>query len=224
MTEDIFYQLASLDNRVWSSFLLKADLLYDRIPSNERIIIIEKAVEYGKAKAALWLNKYKGKKFEAQLKKTGVTIVENKKHQKPPVILLAFYESKAKQIEIFTDAVALVCSTMPKKMNETYGMQLTNPDVIREIVLAHECFHMLDFRDEKKPSRYSISYKIGPLKRTASIHKFDEIAATTFVEEVCGLQFNPTILNVALMESYDSKNTVRFIEHLEMIQKELKVP
>lgn len=186
---DQINQLLQISDLQIGQFLLMQDHLYKKIPENERLKLIQQAIECGRRAAGMipasdlqdycWQEKIEVEFFEEALKSDNFRYV------------LAEFQLP-KHIRINQNLVDQSASFVAEQ-KFLQGQQVT------EILLAHELYHYLENKHQLFTIQKQLNYQTGPFKRSARLHGLSEIAAMTFAQESLGLTFSPVLLNVLLL-------------------------
>lgn len=81
----------------------------------------------------------------------------------------------------------------------------------KHVLLAHEIYHFLE---NTNPDIYTLQkhltlWKLGPYAHKSSIRSLGEIGAMAFAKELCGLSFNPYVLDVMMLFSANPQQAER---------------
>ena len=193
--------LFSYDDYIWYHVQLMQEPLYHLISTDKLKEIVDRAVRRGNEMAGRFADDITSKGAESWLQSRGFSVKENNKVQLPPFVMFAAVTMKARQIELFTDTIKKVHRAISEQHVWRNGIIPSESD-LRNIILTHECYHVLE-ESAETVDKLGINYKVFFLKRTAVLKQSDEIAATVFCKEICNIDFNPCILNVALLSTYD---------------------
>lgn len=70
-----------------------------------------------------------------------------------------------------------------------------------DVILAHEFFHFIqETTSDLFVNNYKVPlWKFGPIKRSSPLNVLSEIAAASFAKSLCGLSWNPLILDWILL-------------------------
>jgi hypothetical protein len=105
------------------------------------------------------------------------------------------------KLEVFTD-----CIEKAGEVLEEQGLTaILDPAVIRDILLAHELFHVIEFQERATIYTQTQRIDLLPLKiihNWSRILCLGEIAGMRFARELLGLNFSPYILDVFLLYLY----------------------
>lgn len=71
--------------------------------------------------------------------------------------------------------------------------------VCEEIILAHEFFHYIEYRDEGSIFSSTYTEPSGLFKKQRTVSALGEIAAMSFAKELLGLEWNPFVLDCVMM-------------------------
>lgn len=203
MTDETLQKLLQYDDRAWYYVQLMKDPLFDRIGAQERKLAIVRAMEIGTRMARDFLAQNPDADFEQWFKGRKIEFSVDERTQSFPIVLFAAVTTSPERIRIHMDAIRSAYAALTSNTGRWASGHSIDRDAIQKIVLAHECFHILDEQDPHE--KYRVDYTIGPFHRRATILQFDEIEAAAFAKECCGLDFNPGILDVALLSAYDKK-------------------
>lgn len=224
MNEDMLFRLLSYDDSSWYLLQLMREQLYEHIPVEDRKSVIARCEARGKEMARRFARENSDMPIADWFVSRGIKIKLLSEAQAPPLILFASVSTKPACVKVYTDAIKRACQSINLDAAWPDG-HAPDSAMLQKIILSHECFHLLDDQeDEARRFIYRVHYKIGPLKRSATIRQTAEITAAAFTKELCALSFNPGILDVALLTAYDKKgkdSAQQFITSLESAQEQL---
>ena len=226
MEQEVISKLLSYEDRVWYQMQLMREPVFDHIPKEELEDVIQSCVQRGLDLVEQYRELEGYIPFEEWFEQRNVSICSKEEIQAPPLILFASVSTKPARVDIYTDALSKALSSLSSDSQWPDG-EAPEMDLLRQVVLAHECFHILEEDDLKHRYNYTVHYKIGPLQRSATLRQTTEVSAAVFAKEICGLRFNPGILDVALLTAYDKKGKdsaqtfLKSLEHIRLQQNEL---
>ncbi len=74
---------------------------------------------------------------------------------------------------------------------------------LREVILAHELFHFLEYRDADTIFTRTHREAVGRFRRKRELAALGEIAAMHFAAKLCGLPWSPFLLDCVMMSVTD---------------------
>ena len=86
----------------------------------------------------------------------------------------------------------------------------------RDILLAHELYHFLEFRDgaDFTARKHLTLWRLGPFVYRSSVPSLQEIAAMAFAGQVTGLRCSPWLYNVFMLAPHNPQRAVMLAESM----------
>jgi hypothetical protein len=179
---------------------LREDPQYPRVPADERIALVEAALEDGRSLAGrtrdLW-----GQDAAAIAVRCDVPVIRSEDDAGfGSVIVYAHYAARPPSITLYLPAILQLDRLIAKRGTRVCrSIGSTMP-----IFLAHELYHHFDcLRGSVRLSRrYAVKiFSIGPWHWTSGLSSLAEIAAGAFAQQLLGLPFHPKLLDLLMLES-----------------------
>lgn len=207
--------LLTIDEITVGYLELEQDILFHKIPDNERVELIREAIEFGRQSAHDTIEKFSTRdpftiannlnveiKLDPNTKTFGKTLVYSECLTKDRKIII--YEGslshKAELVSI-------------------YGLDKEFPnDDLKAVHAAHELFHNIvewgkgSIKDKHK----IVTLKLGPIQTRSPIRALDEIAADNFVKVLLNMKYSPRLLDY-----FATENPSLYIEKIQRLSKEL---
>lgn len=194
INRDLLIKLLELSDIQWGRYALSRDPLWPRLPEADRTGIAREAQCIGVRQAGEIAERLHSQDPEVLCGAYGITVEEEPelngcglylfaRFQEPDRVCL--YEKTIQTVEKFA------CQNLPERFHCP----------IRQLVLAHELFHVLEFRDRKLPT-HSMTVPILRLGRYSWRRKLtapSEIAAMSFAKALLDTPFYPQALDILLM-------------------------
>lgn len=171
-----------MDERILALCELSNDLLFHKIPARQRAFYVDMSLEAGKSAAAA----LQGQNIEELYKQHGIRIISREEGKKTFGVLLrgqAAMGPDGCSVEIYEQSVSELAD----------GEQL-DAVTARQVHLAHEFFHFLEYKSGKTVSEELPpveTMRILGISRKAHINRCSEVAAHSFARELLGLKELP---------------------------------
>lgn len=176
---------------------LKEDSQFPWICPNDYMLYLLGSMELGKKEGI----KYQNQDLEEILKENGVRIlyqrgIETSKTVYSMIQSQIYFTEKEKTVEIFMKVIEEK-QKLIKKIIKKLGFNITVED-LKQLHLAHEFYHFLEFTQKQPASR-----RLPPVKKQlwgvipvcSHVQRTSEIAAHQFAKEVCSFPFHPKFLD-----------------------------
>jgi hypothetical protein len=182
---------------------LREDPQYRRIPVDQRMSLVEAALEDGRALAGktqgLW-----GRDPAAIAARCNVPVIHSKGDTGfGSVVVFAEYTTAPPCITLFLPAIARLDRAILKKDAEVYcSIADTAP-----IFLAHELYHHFDCLrgNERLSRRHPVKiFGVGRWHWSSGLSSLAEIAAGAFAQRLLGLPFHPKLLDLLIVQESKS--------------------
>ncbi len=195
--------LMKMDAYTFGAYAFSRDIMRGRCDIGKRQEYTRQAILCGQEYAQQMRSMY-GEKTCLQIsRELGLTVLFLEKPLGGGKVLFAQYK-EPDEITVFTD-----CTEKARQAFESQEL----PDSFRkmdvqEILIAHELFHYLEFRDRETiftRKELIVLPGIGARKRTAKLTAPSEIASMSFAQQITGLDFSPYILDVFFSYLYNQE-------------------
>lgn len=95
---------------------------------------------------------------------------------------------------------------------------------VRDVLLAHELFHVICRGDGSRPCRQPVARTrgIGFLRRQTTLSSLEEVSAMSFARELCGLGFNANALSVLMLVPERPQRAQAVMAALDRISGDLR--
>lgn len=203
MTErNVLIQLLELDDEKWGQYALTWDSLWSRLTPEERSAVVLRAQRTGRREAERMVLRLHSRDPEILCGEYGVTVEEEPELNGCGVYLFARFQEP--------DRVCLYGETIQRVdrfVRETLPERFWCP--VRQLVLAHELFHVLESRDPELPT-HSMTAPILKLGRHSWRRRLtvpSEIAAMSFSGALLDAPFYPQALDILLMCALGQEGT-----------------
>ena len=186
-------ELGRLPDECWYRRILAHDNLNCRLTDQTRSKLISSSVKCGRDYAQEIKAASQGRSAEDILLAKGVRVVETRQQSDGYLIFAQYIEPDV--VELFTHTIAGAASRVEGTIIEdtlcSRGLR------IRDIITAHELFHVCEASAPDICTRQKATPSIGLLGRTrlVNVAAASEIAAFAFAKEFLGLPFSPCIVN-----------------------------
>ena len=191
--------LKNLDSKVYARYLVTTDPIQGKIPKDEIDEIINSSMKCGKDEANKLLEKYGNISPSEMAKSLNIDLSHQDKQGLTDYIYFGLFESP--NSIIIYDGNIETADNLLKELNIDYF----NVD-FKDIVLAHEIFHYIEFHDKSLYSniRRINLWSLGKLyTHTSPLICTGEIAGMSFAKILIDLDFDPNLLNYIFLVAYD---------------------
>jgi len=193
--------LMKIDTYFFGAYAFSRDIMRGRCNTSMRQEYTRQAVLCGKEYALQIRNQYGGQSCLAISEKLGLAVQFLEKPLGGGKVLFAQYK-EPDEITIFTDCT-IKAQRAFEKLDLNDSFKKTD---IQEILIAHELFHYLEYRDREtiitRKTCVTLPGFIG-WKRTANLTAISEIAGMSFAQEMTGIAFSPYVLDVFFSYLYN---------------------
>lgn len=216
--KDLYENIKNIDDIYYGLYSFLRDPLNGKYSRIEKIDLIKKAQECGVKYAENIKIKYKNKDIleilsDFKIKFNNIS-EENTGYQ---VIFAQFTEPN--KIEIFKKHIRITKEKF--RDNEIYFQY---SDEIEKILIAHELFHFLEFRDKKeiftKVYKLNLWNLFNIYHHKSNLICLSEIAAMSFSKELLNLEYNPFMLDILMVYPYNEKYAIDLYNDLLDVMEE----
>lgn len=196
MNETVLTNLLETSDETFAKYILKQDMLYNKVNQKEFLSLIHRAMDCGK-EVAKQIN-YNAKKVDDYLSFMNIQVEEINEEITSDFICFGTYTPPNK-ITVYNANTKKVQSIIDgKKFPELVG----TPCI--DVIKAHELFHHIEVNDKTLfVNKYKITlWKVFGYTHKSRLTSLAEIAAMSFAKELLQLEYNPTALNVILLYPY----------------------
>lgn len=214
---EMIEKLLQIDDEHWGLYAFSRDILKERIPEENKIEMIRKAINCGREYAQRIIKDCGASEVHTIAEKLKLNIVFQNAMMTGKRILFACYTPPDK-IEIMTEPVNKAVELVSK--DESILIEYFQKDSIMNIILGHEIFHYIEDQFEREiytRTEKILLWKFLGFKNNSTIRSLSEIGAMAFTKELNVLKYSPFILDILLYYGYDSSNAEKiFHDVLEM--------
>lgn len=192
--EDLFRQT----DEAWYWYLMSKDPLYSKLDFSLIPALITQAEECGISVASQLIQEWGTRDILEIYKLLGVEIRESDDGDRLGFYYLSVFEPD-NLVRVFVNRLEEVEAIMLSEL----GGKFLIPGRVKTLLLAHELYHFLENRT---PTIFTESYRfklwnIGPFAYKSQLIALSEIGATAFAKAICMIDYNPCIINYALLFS-----------------------
>ncbi len=196
-------RLMEIDEEAFGAYAFSRDPMRGRFDTQQRKDLTRRAIECG-AQYAEEIKKTYGKKsalFTAG--DLGLKVLFPKTPAGGGNVLFAQFK-EPDEISVFTD-----CVDKAKASAQAHALPKAFAAVnFNEILIAHELFHFLEYRDRDtiftRAERAKL-WSLGKRARTAAVVALSEIAGMAFAKRMLGLSFSPYVFDVFFVHPYNEQ-------------------
>lgn len=199
-----------MDDRVLAMCELSNDLLFHKIPEDKVSLYVDIPLKAGKTAA----EELKGQDIEALYKQYDIEIIRHNEKGKTFGVVLRGQATMSKQgcsVEVYE-----------KSIKELAFEEDLDFDTARNIHLAHEFFHFLEYKKGKTVSEEMPpveTLKVLGFSRKALINRCSEIAAHSFAKNFLDLEFLPNYYDYCYLIKTKKLTEVQWEETLNQMKK-----
>ncbi len=207
MLRDYVEKLLSLDASSIREIAFLNEPLAHFLNTEEKQSLLEKSEACGRAMAENLKQKHGSCAIEKLVELCGGRIHEIYKEPDSEYTLFAYFERPA-DITINTANV-----TRTEELISEYELEaLTGKISVRDMLLCHELYHLLESRTDKGSfvkQKHVCAYQLGRFKLMRRLSCLEEIAAMAFTCALLDLNFSPYIFNVIMLYAYHPEKAAR---------------
>lgn len=240
----LWEQLSQTDNRVWLLYAFAQERLASRLSRDRQLDLGRQAQACGQQQAGRLQQQFTltARQPERLAQQLGLTVqpvsapnptgspepeprpagpggFAGRKPAAPescgPVILARFQPPRA--IELMTGPLAAY--------SQSYVPPLPAPDLIRQLLIAHEIFHFIEQQQARSiftQQKHLRLWSLGLWHQDCQLQVLGEIAAMAFAQTICDCSFNPFALDVLLTVRYNSTVSRRLLQQLRQAYEQIR--
>lgn len=215
MIKNLISDLRNIDKNIWGLYTFKRDPLCNKITSEEKIGMIEKANKCGIDKAIELRESFGNKTCREYAAKLGLDISEIEERNTDDYILFAKFNAPNK-ISICKNNVE-TAKEMVKRENISALIDDVN---IEDVLIAHEMFHFLEGQDKNiytKNEKIKL-WNIGPIKYHSGVVALGEIAAMSFAKELLMLNYYPNLFDILLLYPQNENRALALYDEINAVK------
>ena len=203
---EMFENLASIQDEEWGRYAFRSEILRDRFDNKQKQGYTARANDCGIEYAQKMIQEFNTRDPEELAVKLGgkVSYPSHPGGSKSGSQLIFAQFVEPNEIMVFTD-----CTDRVNDAVEEYDLkQYISEDVARKILLAHEVFHLVEFKNKSTIYTQTEKVDVLPLKiihNWSTIRCLSEMASMRFAKELLSLGFSPYILDVFLLYLYEQQ-------------------
>lgn len=193
-------QLLDLDTAALQKIAYRNESQSRLLTAKQKQYLFRQAQECGKDMAARLRQKYGACTIEKLVECSGGSIHEIYDPPDSAYALFAFFE--------MPDRITINSANIEKtgQLMEEYRLEsLLGKPCIRDLLLSHELFHLLESRMGKGSfvrQRHVCAFSLGRLKWMRRVGCLEEIAAMSFASELLQLKYSPYIFNIIMLYAF----------------------
>lgn len=204
--EEMIHNLMNIDDVTWGLYAFSRDQLKRRITEEEKIRMIQNAIECGKSYAHRIMDDLNTKDPQTIVEKLNVQVIQQSVNITGSQIIFALY-TPPNQIQIMNEPISRAMQLIDKELSIL--IELFQQYSIINTIICHEIFHFLEER--YKDTIYTKTEKMVlwtffGYRYQSTIRALSEIGAMAFAKELNELSYSPFLLDVLLFYSYDSSS------------------
>jgi hypothetical protein len=200
MIKELIRELKTLDKYAWGQYTFKRDPIHNKVSSQEKDEMINKANECGRQEAIALRNKYGSKSILEYAQQLGIKVTELEDGDSKDYILFARFNSPNK-ISIYMKNIRKA-----EELVKNQNLNLLFDGVkIEDVLIAHEMFHFIEDNNKEIYTRAAkiMLWRLGPIKYHSGLVALGEIAAMAFAKELLQLSYYPNLFDILLLYPHD---------------------
>ncbi len=211
--ERMLRELTMISTTEMGAYAFSRDPLKDRFRDGSYKELAQQAVDCGRGYAKRVAEEYGSTNPQLILRELGIKVdFVDMPSNTDRVLFAEFLEPD--QVYVYLDAVNKAESLLKRdEIRKLLTLQLD----IRQTLLAHELFHVLEIRNRKEiftqTYRYQL-WKLGPIRSTSRVQALGEIAAMAFAQELLNLPYSVYVLDVLLLYGYSENEASGLYEEM----------
>lgn len=190
-------ELCSLTEEDWFLYVFDSDPLSGRLTREEKLDLAGKAAACGRELAEKLARDQGPLSPEERIAALGGRLVRPPEEEsRGPLPLFAAF-TEPDEITVYSGNARAA-----DRLRQEEGLEdLLGPVPTEEVLLAHELFHLLEYRDPKLYTRQKqvLLWKLGRWENRSSVFCLSEIAAMTFARALTGLACSAYVLDVVML-------------------------
>lgn len=189
-------ELCGLTDEDWALYIFAGDPLSGKLTQEQKLEYAEKAAACGRELAAKLARDQGPRPAEERIAALGGRVVRPPDSPGGPLPLFASFTEP--------DLITLYAGNAGRTddLRREEGLEdLLGPVPTEEVLLAHELFHLLEYRDETIYTRQKqiLLWKLGRWENRSSIFCLSEMAAMAFARALTGLACSVYVLDVVML-------------------------
>lgn len=189
-------ELCGLTDEDWALYNFAGDPLSGKLTQEQKLDYAEKAAACGRELAEKLARDQGPLSPEERIAALGGRLVRPPEGPGGPLPLFASFTEP--------DLITLYAGNAGRTddLRREEGLEdLLGPVPTEEVLLAHELFHLLEYRDPKLYTRqkHILLWKLGRWENRSSIFCLSEMAAMTFARALTGLACSAYVLDVVML-------------------------
>lgn len=208
MLRELVERLLALPPQAWEQIGWTGEPLRGRLTPAERAALSREAAAYGSALAQKTQREHPGLQPEALVAALGGAVTEIDVEPDADYAMFAWFEAPA---SITLNARNIARSQALMQEQELFA--LTGPADLRQLLLAHELYHMLEPMEPEPLSLRFVEMRgflFGRVRRR--VEAPGELAAMAFAQTLCGLSCSPYLFNIVMLYAYHPQRAARLCE------------
>lgn len=209
--EKLLDQTLQLPEKAFQIDMLFRDPIFQRIPQNEWMNLIQKSEQIGIDYASK-INTFSGN-WENLFAKYQINYKEMDIPTSPERVLFAQFV-EPDELTVFTDTIKKYAILNKEKWVPDY----MDASTLKNTLLAHELFHFFEFHDKKTIATKNyqiITHKLGIFKLKAVPISMSEIAAMSFAKRYLQLSFSPNVFDILLVYLYSPVSATNILKRIQ---------
>ena len=189
-------QLCALTEEDWRLYVFDGDPLSGKLTREQKLDFAAKAAACGQKMAEQLARDQGALSVEERIAALGGKLVLPPEGNGGPMPLFASF-TEPDQIAVYSGN-----AWATDRLRQEAGLEdLMGPAPTREVLLAHELFHLLEYRDPGIFTRqkHLLLWKLGRWENRSSLFCLSEMAAMAFAQALTGLACSVYVLDVVML-------------------------
>lgn len=208
---DLIERTFALPDRAFQLHMLRNDPVYGRLSDQQKNEAIAKGIEIG-CRYGAKMHDYESDWRQA-LRRYDIEYKEQSKPDTAERVVFAEYR-EPREITVYADTL----DRYGRFCHENHQPYNLTPEAARSVLVGHELFHFLEYRDGASVGTRDhrvVTHRLGPFTMSTRLSSISEIAAMAFAKEWLGLQYSPNVYDVLFMQLYEPKAATLILRNIE---------
>lgn len=211
--QELLDETLALPQEAFQWHMLSNDPLFERYSRAQCTAIISQGEQIGRQYASEVLSLGMG--VDEVLKHYAIDYDEQTKPIAADRVIFAQYV-EPKSITVFTDTLRKY-----QQYREVHGAARDiSGSTVRNVLIAHELFHYLEYRDEQTIATRNFritTHRLGPITLKSKVSSMSEIAAMEFAKVWLGLDYSPNVFDVLLVRPYEPDAATVILDNISSV-------
>lgn len=198
--EQMIPALIALPPEVYGAYAFRRDPIQGRFDRQQRKELIARALACGREQAEEYRRRFGALRPSEIARRLGLKLDSPSIPEGGGRVLFAQF-TEPDRISVYQDCLDRAAETIRRH----HLASLLGHAELREVLIAHELFHELEYREGERlfTRSYRVRlWKLGPFVNDSRLGCLSEIGAMAFAQTLAGISFPPNVLDVLLVYGY----------------------